>query len=106
VGPPARDRCVAKPAGGRGPLDGAIGDGAEAKERIHATTASAWESQGKIDLALAEYEKALTNNPLNLQLQQRYWTLKQRGAKPTPPPESKGGGPDVPGQRRRPPGRS
>jgi serine/threonine-protein kinase len=78
--------------------------GAEAKERIHATTASAWESQGKIDLALAEYEKALTHNPLNLQLQQRYWTLKQRGAKPTPPPDSKGG-PDVPGLRRR-PGRS
>jgi serine/threonine-protein kinase len=81
--------------------------GAEAKERIHATTASAWESQGKIDLALAEYEKALTHNPLNLQLQQRYWTLKQRGVKPTPPPDSSGpkGGPDVPGLRRR-PGRS
>jgi serine/threonine protein kinase len=78
--------------------------GAEAKERIHATTAAAWESQGKIDLALAEYEKALTNNPLNLQLQQRYWTLKQRGAKPTPPPDSKGG-PSGPGLRR-PPGRS
>ncbi len=81
--------------------------GAEAKERIHATTASAWESQGKIDLALAEYEKALTHNPLNLQLQQRYWMLKQRGAKPTPPPNSNDpkGGPDVPGLRRR-PGRS
>ncbi|HEX8706297.1 MAG TPA: protein kinase [Myxococcaceae bacterium] len=77
--------------------------GAEAKERIHATTAAAWESQGKMELALAEYEKALTNNPLNLQLQQRYWTLKQRGTKPTPPPD----GSDVPGGlRRRPPGRS
>jgi serine/threonine protein kinase len=82
--------------------------GAEAKERIHATTAAAWESQGKLDLALAEYEKALTHNPLNLQLQQRYWTLKQRGSKPTPPPDSNGGpkgGPEVPGLRRR-PGRS
>ncbi|HLL01458.1 MAG TPA: protein kinase [Myxococcaceae bacterium] len=78
--------------------------GAEAKERIHATTAQAWESQGKIDLALGEYEKALTYNPLNLQLQQRYWTLKQRGAKPTPPPDSTGG-PGMPGMGRR-PGRS
>ncbi|MDY7225607.1 serine/threonine-protein kinase [Hyalangium rubrum] len=73
--------------------------GAETKERIHATTASAWESQGKWELALSEYEKALTANPLNLSLQQRYWTLKQRGAKPTPPPNG-------PKDGRRPPGRS
>jgi serine/threonine-protein kinase len=75
--------------------------GAEARERIHFTTATAWESQGKIELALTEYEKALSADPLNLQLQQRYWTLKQRGVKPTPPPDNGPKGHDVPGLRRR-----
>jgi serine/threonine-protein kinase len=75
--------------------------GSEARERIHSTTAAAWESQGKIELALTEYEKALSADPLNLQLQQRYWTLKQRGAKPTPPPDNGPKGHDVPGLRRR-----
>jgi serine/threonine protein kinase len=75
--------------------------GAEARERIHATTAGVWESQGKIDLALSEYEKALSADPLNLQLQQRYWTIKQRGVKPTPPPDNSPKGNDVPGLRRR-----
>ncbi|HYH97011.1 protein kinase domain-containing protein [Hyalangium sp.] len=75
--------------------------GTEARERIHATTAAAWESQGSINLALTEYEKALSADPLNLQLQQRYWTLKQRGVKPTPPPDNGPKGHDVPGLRRR-----
>jgi serine/threonine-protein kinase len=75
--------------------------GAEARERIHTTTAAAWESQGNIDLALVEYEKALTADPLNLQLQQRYWMLKQRGVKPTPPPGNSPKGQGVPGLRRR-----
>jgi serine/threonine-protein kinase len=75
--------------------------GSEARERIHSTTAAAWESQGKIELALTEYEKALSADPLNLQLQQRYWTLKQRGVKPTPPPDNGPKGHDVPGLRRR-----
>jgi serine/threonine-protein kinase len=75
--------------------------GAEARERIHSTTAAAWESQGKIELALEEYEKALAADPLNLALQQRYWTLKQRGVKPTPPPSNGSKGPEVPGLRRR-----
>jgi serine/threonine protein kinase len=79
--------------------------GVEARERIHATTAAAWESQGRLDVALAEYEKALTADPLNLSLQQRYWMLKQRGGKSTPPPDNGPKGPDVPGLRRR-PGRS
>ncbi|MBN1208788.1 MAG: protein kinase [Myxococcaceae bacterium] len=79
--------------------------GAEARERIHTTTAAAWEAQGKIDLALEEYEKSLTADPLNLPLQQRYWTVKQRGVKPTPPPDNGPKGQDVPGLRRR-PGRS
>ncbi|ADO70775.1 serine/threonine protein kinase [Stigmatella aurantiaca] len=76
--------------------------GAEARERIHATTASAWESQGNLSLALAEYEKALAAVPLSLSLQQRYWSLKQRGLKATPPPAGKG--PEGTGPRR--PGRS
>jgi serine/threonine protein kinase len=76
--------------------------GAEALERVHASTGAAWESQGQIDMALAEYERALTANPLRLALQQRYWTLKQHGAKPTPPPPpAPGQGNDVPGLRRR-----
>jgi serine/threonine-protein kinase len=79
--------------------------GAETRERIHSTTASAWEAQSRIDLALAEYEKALTADPLNLSLQQRYWSLKQRGAKAPPPLDNGPKGPDVPGLRRR-PGRS
>ncbi|SEK50032.1 serine/threonine protein kinase [Stigmatella aurantiaca] len=74
--------------------------GAEARERIHATTASAWESQGNLALALAEYEKALAAVPLSLSLQQRYWLLKQRGLKSTPPPAKgpEGGGPRRPGR--------
>jgi serine/threonine protein kinase len=64
--------------------------GTEVRERIHTTTATAWEAQGKIELALTEYEKALTADPLNLQLHQRYWNLKRRDPRPvsavTPPP--------------------
>jgi tRNA A-37 threonylcarbamoyl transferase component Bud32 len=56
--------------------------GTEVRERIHTTTAASWESQGKIELALTEYEKALSVNPLNLQLQQRYWSLKRRDPRP------------------------
>jgi hypothetical protein len=79
--------------------------GSETRERIHSTTAAAWEAQGRIDLALAEYEKALTADPLNLSLQQRYWSLKQRGAKPAASLDNGAKGQDVPGLRRR-PGRS
>jgi serine/threonine-protein kinase len=79
--------------------------GVEARERIHSATASAWEAQGQIALALTEYEKALTADPLNLMLQQRYWSLKQRGVKATPPPDNGPKAQDVPGLRRR-PGRS
>jgi hypothetical protein len=35
--------------------------------------------------ALAEYERALAADPLNLELHQRYWPLRQRA---TPPPLS------------------
>jgi serine/threonine-protein kinase len=80
--------------------------GAEARERIHSTTASAWEAQGNISLALAEYEKALNADPLNLSLQQRYWSLRQRGTKPAAETsDNRAKGQDVPGLRRR-PGRS
>jgi tRNA A-37 threonylcarbamoyl transferase component Bud32 len=57
--------------------------GAEAREQIHARTAMSWQLQGRVDLALLEYEKALTANPLRLTLQQRYWLLKQRGVAPS-----------------------
>jgi serine/threonine protein kinase len=63
--------------------------GAEVRERIHASTATSWETQGEIARALAAYEEALSADPLNLQLQQRYWSLKRRdprpGAAATPP---------------------
>ncbi|WP_224364500.1 serine/threonine-protein kinase [Hyalangium versicolor] len=52
--------------------------GAAAAEQIHAHTATAWASQGRTDLALLEYERALRANPLRVSLQQHYWTLKQR----------------------------
>ncbi|WP_224247781.1 serine/threonine-protein kinase [Hyalangium gracile] len=64
--------------------------GAEMRGRMHATSAASWEAQGKIDPALTEYEKALSADPLNLPLQQRYWSLKRRdprqgsGATPAP----------------------
>ncbi len=76
--------------------------GAEARERIHSTTGSAWEAQGNASLALAEFEKALAADPLNLQVQQRYWTLKQRGGRATPAPSLNQ---DASGPPRR-PGRS
>jgi serine/threonine protein kinase len=64
--------------------------GAEVRERIHASTASSWEAQGDIDRALTAYEEALSADPLNLQLQQRYWNLKRHDPRPgsatTPPP--------------------
>ncbi len=56
--------------------------GAEVRERMQATSAAAWEAQGQIAQALTEYEKALGADPLNLQLQQRYWNLKRRDPRP------------------------
>jgi serine/threonine-protein kinase len=56
--------------------------GAEVRERIHANTAATFEAQGEIARALAEYEKALGVDPLNVQLQQRYWSLKRRDPRP------------------------
>jgi serine/threonine protein kinase len=64
--------------------------GAEVRGRIHAATASSWDAQGELTQALTEYEKALSVDPLNLQMHQRYWTLKRRDPRPSvsalPPP--------------------
>jgi serine/threonine-protein kinase len=78
--------------------------GAEAIEHVHTRTGAAWEGQGRMDLALGEYERALRANPLRLKLQQRYWALKQRGVKPTPEPKPLAGSEDISGlwQRSKP----
>jgi serine/threonine-protein kinase len=62
--------------------------GAEMRGRVHATNAFNSETHGQIDSALEEYEKALSADPLNLPLQQRYWSLKRRDSRPgtTPAP--------------------
>ncbi|WP_224369790.1 serine/threonine-protein kinase [Hyalangium versicolor] len=64
--------------------------GAEMKGRLHATNATAWAAQGHIDSALTEYEKALSLDPLNLPLQQRYWSLKRRDSRIKSPSASAG----------------
>jgi serine/threonine protein kinase len=56
--------------------------GAEVRERMHASTAASWEGQGEIARALTAYEEALGVDPLNLQLHQRYWSLKRRDPRP------------------------
>jgi serine/threonine-protein kinase len=56
--------------------------GAEVRERMHASTAASWEAQGEIAQALTAYEGALGADPLNLQLHQRYWSLKRRDPRP------------------------
>jgi serine/threonine-protein kinase len=69
--------------------------GTEMRGRLHATNAFNSETHGQINSALEEYEKALSADPLNLPLQQRYWSLKRRDSRtgttpaparrPTPP---------------------
>jgi tetratricopeptide (TPR) repeat protein len=54
--------------------------GAEAKAHIRGVTAKAYESRGQRAQALESYELALELDPLNLVLQQRYWSLRQRGS--------------------------
>jgi tRNA A-37 threonylcarbamoyl transferase component Bud32 len=51
----------------------------QAAAQIHLISAEAWESQGKVEEALREYEKALTKDPLELRAHQRYWKLRQSG---------------------------
>jgi serine/threonine protein kinase len=63
--------------------------GTEVRGRIHASTAISLEAQGETARALTAYEEALSTDPLNLQLQQRYWSLKRHDPRPsafaTPP---------------------
>jgi hypothetical protein len=54
--------------------------GAETRSRIHQVTAASWEARGEMSQALLEYERALAADPLHLELHQRYWPLRQRGA--------------------------
>jgi serine/threonine-protein kinase len=49
----------------------------EGTAHLHFTTASAWESQREFVRAQAEFEKALTLDPLNLALHQRYQALRR-----------------------------
>ena len=72
--------------------------GTEVRERIHATSAASREGRGELVQALAEYEKALTFDPLNVQLHQRYWSLKRRE------PRAGAVTPPAPVQGRRPSG--
>lgn len=58
--------------------------GAEASAQVQLLTAKAWEAEGTISKALTAYETALSSDPLNVVLQQKYWALKKR-----PPPSSK-----------------
>lgn len=52
--------------------------GAEAKAHIGFISGRAWENKGSAAEAIEEYERALVIDPLNLQLQQRYWSLKRK----------------------------
>jgi serine/threonine-protein kinase len=52
--------------------------GAEAKAQIGLVSGRAWENKGSAAEAMQEYERALVIDPLNLQLQQRYWSLKRK----------------------------
>jgi len=56
--------------------------GASSKARVHFTTGQAWETKGSSAEALAEYERALTLDPVNLRYHQRYWALRRKVAGP------------------------
>ncbi|HVE87961.1 MAG TPA: protein kinase [Myxococcales bacterium] len=52
--------------------------GTDSRAQIHFSTGQAWETKGSFDEALAEYERALVLDPLNLRFHHRYWALKRR----------------------------
>jgi len=56
--------------------------GADSRAQIHFATGQAWETKEGFEDALAEYERALGLDPLNLRFHQRYWALKRRVAGP------------------------
>jgi len=56
--------------------------GADSRAQIHFSTGQAWETKETFGEALAEFERALALDPLNLRFHQRYWALKRRVAGP------------------------
>jgi serine/threonine-protein kinase len=56
--------------------------GSDSRAQIHFSTGQAWETKESFDEALAEFERALALDPLNLRFHQRYWALKRRVAGP------------------------
>ena len=56
--------------------------GADSRAQIHFSTGQAWETKESFEEALAEYERSLALDPLNLRFHQRYWALKRRVAGP------------------------
>ncbi|HEU4382652.1 MAG TPA: serine/threonine-protein kinase [Anaeromyxobacteraceae bacterium] len=54
--------------------------GAEEEAQKHFVRAKVARAMGNDPAARAEYEAALTSDPLNLAIQQAYWTLKREGA--------------------------
>jgi serine/threonine protein kinase len=56
--------------------------GSDSRAQIHFSTGQAWETKEGHDEALAEYERALALDPLNLRFHQRYWALKRKAAGP------------------------
>jgi serine/threonine-protein kinase len=54
--------------------------GNDTKAQAHFTSASALEGQASYAAAMAEYERALGLDPLNLRFHQRYWLLKRKVA--------------------------
>jgi serine/threonine-protein kinase len=55
----------------------------EGNAHLHFTTGSAWESQSVLDRALAEFEKALMLDPLNLAYHQRYQAARRSLRRPS-----------------------
>ncbi|HYV44070.1 MAG TPA: hypothetical protein VFA20_04370, partial [Myxococcaceae bacterium] len=56
--------------------------GADSRAQIHFSTGHAWENKESFGEALAEYERSLALDPLNLRFHQRYWALKRKVAGP------------------------
>lgn len=51
--------------------------GADTRATVYALTARSYEAQGQWEKALAHYEQALAEDPFNLPLHRRYWSLRR-----------------------------
>jgi serine/threonine-protein kinase len=56
----------------------AVHRSAETKGMVHALTARSYEAQGQLERAQEQYQKALGEDPLNLELHRGYWALKRK----------------------------